>query len=146
MIQPVFIFLWIYAAMVAHSFWEAYVEGRNAWDKRKLGWKLTIGRYCLPAYHFWLFWIMYPILLSLPLVIYGWDFKLFGILISAYASGMVIQDFMWYVVNPEVKISEFWTSFSDYFPFLKIGGRKIVPWGYIAGIIVAVLSWWFLWR
>lgn len=40
------IFIWIYAAMIALSFVEAYVEGRN---------------------------------LSFPLVIYGWDRRLFGI-------------------------------------------------------------------
>ncbi len=146
MIHPLPIFLWIYAAMIAHSFWEAYVEGRNPWDKNKLGWKLRFGRYSLPAYHFWLFWVMYPLLLSLPLVIYGWNLKLFGVLLSAYASGMVIQDFMWYVVNPAVAVSEFWTSFSDYFPFIKIGGRKIVPIGYAVGVIAALISWYFLWR
>lgn len=36
------IFIWIYAAMIALSFVEAYVEGRNPWDKRKVGWKLKL--------------------------------------------------------------------------------------------------------
>jgi len=35
------IFIWIYAAMIATSFWEAYIEGRNYWDKGKLGWKIN---------------------------------------------------------------------------------------------------------
>ena len=144
--NTVLVFVWIYAAMIAMSFWEAYVEGRNAWDKNKLGWKIRIGkRFTLSGYHFFIFWVMWPLLLTLPFVIYGWDARLFGLIVSAYFSGMVIEDFCWFVVNPAVKLKEFWTSFSDYYPWLRIGKRKIVPWGYILGIAIAVLSWYFLW-
>lgn len=145
--DALFILLWIYAAMIAMAFWESYAEGRNPWDKRKLGWKIKLGkRFVLPAYHFYLFCVMWPLLLALPLVIYGWKTELFGILASAYFSGMVLQDFMWYVVNPAVKLREFWTGFSDYYPWLRIGGKKIIPVGYILGILLAVASWYFLWR
>ena len=84
--------------------------------------------------------------MTLPFIIYGWDLKLFGIIMSAYLSGIVIEDFMWYVVNPVVKLRELYTSFSDYYPWLKIGERKILPWGYILGIVAALLSWYFFWR
>jgi|TARA_Y100000310_G_C20613572_1_gene779357 hypothetical protein len=141
------IFIWVYAAMLAMSFWEAYVEGRNSWDKKKLGWKLRLGGdFVLSAYHFYIFWVMFPLLLTLPLIAYGWDTRLFGILLSAYFSGMVIEDLGWFVVNPVVKLREFWTDFTDYYPWIKIKGRKIIPWGYVLGIAVAVLSWYFLWR
>jgi hypothetical protein len=133
--------------MIATSFWEAYVEGRNCWDKKKLGWKLKIGKhFVLPAYHFYLFVIMWPLLLSLPLVIYGWNTKLFGILFSAYLLGATIEDIGWYVVNPKVKFKEFFTSFSDYFPWIKINGKKIIPVNYVVSFILALLSWYFLWR
>lgn len=138
-------FIWVYVAMIAMSFWEAYVEGRNIWGKHKLGWKIMIyGRYCLPAYHFYVFIIMLPFLLSLPLVIYGWDFRLFGILLSAYFSGVVLEDFMYYVVNPVVKFSEFNSRFVYYYPWLKIGKFEI-PVPYIVGIVFSVLSWCFIW-
>ena len=140
------IFIWVYMAMIAMAFWESYVEGRNAWDKGKLGWKIKIGKYVISAYHFYVSWIMFPILFTLPLIIYGWNTKLFGILISAYFSGAVLEDFMWYVVNPVVKFKEFFTSFSDYYPWIRINGKKIIPLGYVTGIIIAVLSWYFLWR
>lgn len=141
------IFAWIWGAMVATSFWETSVEGRNAWEKNKLGWKVKLGKYYFPtAYHFWVFWIMWPLLLTLPLVIYGWNLELFGVLVSAYFSGMVIEDFMWYVVNPVVRLKEFWSSFSDYQPFFKVGGKKIIPVGYVLGFLIAAASWWFLWR
>ena len=83
---------------------------------------------------------MLPLLFALPLVVYGWNFKLFGILVSAYFSGMVLEDFMWYVINPVVKFKEFFTSFSDYYPWIRINGRKIIPVGYVVGILIAVLS------
>ncbi len=141
------IFCVIYAAMLAMSFWEAYVEGRNPWARRTLGWKIRLGKnFVLTAYHFYVFCVMWPLLLILPLVIYGWDTKLFGILVSAYFSGMVIEDFGWFVVSPVVKLREFWTKFSDYYPWLKIGNKKIIPWGYIFCIAVAILSWYFIWR
>jgi len=140
------IFIWIYAAMIANSFWEAYAEGRNAWDKGKHGWKLKIGKYTvMTGYHFFLFVIMWPLLLTLPLIIHGWDFELLGILISAYASGLVIQDFMWYVVNPVVKLSEINTDFANYYPRVKIGNIKI-PTFYFIGLFIAFLSWLFIWK
>jgi hypothetical protein len=144
--REVLIFVWIYCAMVATSFWEAYVEGRNAWDKGKIGWKLKLGKFKFSGYHFFLFWIMFPLLLTLPLIINGWDYRLFGMIISAYLSGMVIEDFMWYVVNPKVKFKEFFSTFSDYYPWIRFKKHKIIPIGYIVGILVSVLVWYFVWR
>ena len=140
------IFLWIYAAMIAMAFWEAYAEGRKPWDKGKLGWKFKIGKFVFHAYHFYICWVMFPLLLTLPFIIYGWNFKLFGIIVSAYFSGMVLEDFMWYVVNPVVKLRELYTNFSNYYPWLRIRKKKIIPWGYVLGIVIALLSWWFIWK
>ena len=139
--------IWIWAAFIAMSFWESSVEGRRAWDRGKAGWKIFFSQsLSLTTYHFWLAWVMLPLLLTLPLIIYGWNLRLLGILISAYASGLVIEDFGWYVVNPRVKFNELFTKFSDYYPWIKIGKRKIIPVGYVIGIIIALLSWYFLWR
>lgn len=144
---PFVIITIVWAAMIAMGFWEAYVEGRNPWDKRKLGWKLKIGKFYLPAYHFYVFFIMLPLLVFiLPLSIYGWSWKLFGILLSAYFTGLVIEDFVWFLVNPAVKLKEFHTEFTDYYPWIKINGKKIIPTGYLIGPVIAILSWFFLWR
>ena len=134
------IFLCVWGAMTALSFVEGYVEGRNPWHHRKLGWQIKLpGGYVYPAYHFYLFIVMLPLFLFLPLVISGWDAKLFGILMSAYFSGLVIEDFIYFIVNPAVKFREFWSDFTDYYPWVKIRGRKIVPLGYPLGIIVSLL-------
>lgn len=138
--KTMLIFSIIYAAMIATSFWEAYVEGRNAWDRKKLGWKIRFfGKYSLPAYHFYLFFIMFPLLLSLPFVIYGWDRKLFGIIASAYFSGLVIEDFMWYVVNPAVKLSEFNSKFVTFHPWVRFGKLE-VPLLYIIALLFSFIS------
>jgi len=140
------IFAVVWSAFIAISFWESSVEGRNAWDKGKLGWKIRFSKnISLTRYHFFLFWIMIPLLLFLPLFVYGWDTKLFGILLSAYFSGLVIEDFMWFVVNPVVKFSEFNKKFANYYPWIKVGKIKI-PAYYIFDIGIAVLSWLFIWR
>jgi hypothetical protein len=143
--QTGLIFLCVYGAMISASFWEAYVEGRNAWDAGKLGWKIKIGKYVvLTAYHFFLFFMMFPLLLILPLVVYGFDLRLVGILISAYASGMILEDFFWFVVNPTFKIKNWNSKHVTWYPWLKIGKFEL-PVGYITGLIVFFVSWYFLW-
>ena len=144
--QTLLLFALVWGALVASGFWEAYVEGRNAWDKGKLGWKIQIGSFVLTGYHFYLFWVMYPLLLALPFVFTGWDLKLFGIMVSAYTTGMVLEDLTWYLANPAVRFTEWFTPFSDYYPWISIGGRKIIPVGYVLGIGAALLAWFFIWR
>jgi hypothetical protein len=141
----VLIFVWIWGAMVALSFVESYAEGRNAWEKGKKGWKFKIYGYYITGYHFYLFWVMLPVLVTLPLMIYGWDLKLFGIILSAYFSGMVLEDIMWYVVNPVVKFKELFTQFSDYYPWIKFNNQKIIPDIYVVGIILSIISWCLFW-
>ena len=131
------IFFVIWLAMLALSFVEGYVEGRNPWHHRKLGWKIKLpGGYYYPAYHFFLF---------IPIIIVGWDLELFGILLSAYSTGLIIEDFFYFIVNPAVRFKEFFTDFTDYYPWVKIGNRKILPLGYPIGIFVSILSWYYLW-
>ncbi len=141
------IFAIVWLASVANSFWEAYVEGRKTMEEGKVGWKIRLwGNYYITGYHFFLFYVMWPLLLSLPLVISGWDKKLFGILVSAYFSGNILEDFMWFVVNPVVNFSEFRSDFTNHYPWIKIGRVKIIPLFYVIGILISVLSWYFVWR
>lgn len=142
----ILIFTIVWGAMTASGIWESYVEGRNPWDQRKLGWKISIGSFVLTGYHFFLFWVMYPLLLALPFAIVGWNKELFGVLVSAYATGMVLEDITWYLANPAVHVRELYTPFSDYYPWVRWGGKKILPVVYPGGVLVAMLSWVLLWR
>lgn len=146
MILEIKIFGLIWAAMIANSFWEAYVEGKHAWDDHKLGWKIKYhGHVILTAYHFWLFFVMYPLLLSIPLAITGFSWKLFGILASAYFSGLIIEDFFWFIVNPVFSFKHFNSKYVKWYPWLKFGKFE-VPLGYALGAILSLLFWLFLWR
>jgi len=139
------IFIWIYAAMIATSYWEAYIEGKNPWARKQVGWKLKLGKkYSITAYHFFLFGIAYPLLIFLPLLFIGFSWKIFGILLSAYASGLVIEDFFWFIADPYYSLKKFNSKYVYWYPWLKIG-RLEIPWLYILGIGIAVLSWYFLW-
>ncbi len=146
MINIYLTFGWVYLAMIATSFWEAYVEGNHPWDKGKLGWKLKIGNYTvLTAYHFWLFFIMYPVLMTLPFIIFGFDWRLFGIVLSAYSSGVIVEDFGWFLVNPKFSIKWWNPKHVTWYPWLKCG-KLAIPLFYIVGIVISLLSWYFLWR
>lgn len=138
------VFFWVWLAMAANSFWEAYVEGKDAWNKGKVGWELRVGKYTVTAYHFWLWWVMWPLLLLLPIVAYGWNTHLFGVLLSAYASGMVLEDFLWFVVNPVVPLKNWNPHWAYYYPWLIIG-RFRLPLMYVIALAVALLSWLLLW-
>ena len=131
--------------MVANGFWEAYVEGKRAWDEGKLGWKIkTKKRVWLTAYHFWLFFVMWPLLLTLPFIIFGFDLKLLGILLSAFFSGLIIEDLTWFIVNPVFKLKHFNSNYVEWYPWLKIGKFEM-PLYYLIALILSIVSWYFLW-
>ena len=75
----------------------------------------------------------------------GLEPRLFGVLLSAYLSGVVVEDFMWYVVNPEVKLAEFGPKFVTYHPWLRVG-KIHLPMLYVTAIIASVSVWFFVWR
>jgi hypothetical protein len=143
-ILPIFGLIWL--AMIFMSIWESSVEGRNAWDKGKTGWKLKFGKQVILTRYHTSVWIMWILILTLPFTIIGWNKVIFGVILSAFFSGMVLEDFCWYLFNPKVKFKEFWSPFSDYYPWIRINNKKVIPLGYIIGIIFSVLSWYFLWR
>jgi hypothetical protein len=139
------IMVWIWIAFIAAGVWEGAVEGRNAWAKGKTGWKFKIGFFELTKYHFFLFFIMFPMLLLLPIIIYGWSTRLFGILLSAYAIGVSIEDFAWYAFNTKIKWSDFGPKFAKHYPWLVIGKFRM-PTPYIYSIIIAVASYLIFWQ
>ena len=102
------IFIWVILAFASTSFWEAYIEGKYPWASRQAGWSRKISkRVTLTAYHFWLL-ITFAFLLTLPLIVTGWNTKLFGIILSAASIGTIVEDFLWFVVNPYYSLHIFW--------------------------------------
>lgn len=143
--NTIIIFLWIMAGFISWSFWEAYIEGKNPWGKKQCGWKFKLTKnFTLTAYHFWLN-VMFIFFLSLPVVIYGWDWEIAGIITSAALIGFIVQDFLWYAINPHYSFKKFNPKDAGWYPWVNLGIIKI-PKTYIIGIVLALLSWYFLWR
>jgi len=143
--QIILIFALAWLAMIAIGCWESSVEGKNAWGKGKLGWKLKYKKRVLfTYYHFWLFIVMIPAFLAIPLVL-NYSVELLGVLLSAYFSGLVVEDFTWFVVNPVFPLRKFNSKNAKWHIWLKIGKFEF-PYSYIIGIILAILSWFLLWR
>src|SRR3989338_4670540 len=134
------ILIYILLIFISISFWEAYMEGRNGWASKSVGWRLKIRKRTLTSYHFWSWLIMIPMFLMLTLVIYGFDLKVFGILASSYFFGAVVEDFFWFVVNPVVKLKEFNPRFVKWHNLWNIFGFK-VPDFYIIYTIIGIIIW-----
>lgn len=131
---------YILLVFISIGFWEAYVEGRNGWAAKSCGWRLKIGNRVLTAYHFWAWLIMIPMFLMLPLAIYGFDAKIFGILIIGYFLGTIVEDFTWFLVNPKVKLKEFNPRFAKWHNWWNILGLKI-PDFYIVYPLISLIIW-----
>lgn len=135
----------IWLAMIATAFWESSVEGKKAGPKGKLGWKIRKGRkVILTSYHFWLFIIMFPALLAIPLIM-NYSTAFLGVLLTAYFSGLVIEDFVWFWANPKFKIKQLNPKEADWHFWVKVFGINI-PITYIIGIGIAIASWFLLWK
>jgi len=138
------LFLWIISGFAAMAFWEAYIEGKDPWAKRQVGWTWHLTpKWTITAYHFWV-WVMLAFFLTLPLAVNGWSTPLFGMLLSAAAIGMIVEDFLWFVINPKFPFRNFNAAQVYWYPWLKIG-RIQIPMPYLFGIAIALCSWYFLW-
>lgn len=139
------IFLWIVLGFAVMAFLERTIEGPNGWGKKTYGKRFKITKkFSITEYHLW-FWIFLTILISLPLIVGGFSWKLFGVLLSALAIGCVIEDFLYFIVNPYFGLKKFNPKNVKWHYWIKIGKINI-PVSYIGGILIAVLSWYFIWR
>ncbi|MBU1952043.1 hypothetical protein KJ733_03980 [Patescibacteria group bacterium] len=143
--KDVVIVLWIIMAFIATSFWEAYIEGQHGGAEKQVGWKIKVGKYYLNGYHFWLWVVAYPLLLTLPLVI-NYSSRVLGLILIGYFLGQVIEDFLWFVVNPQWPFRHFRPDKADWFPWMKFGKKYGLPFFYVPYLIFAFLAWWFLVR
>ena len=135
-----FILAYIVFAFIALAFAEGYMEGRDGWAAKSSGWRLRILKRDLTAYHFWSWLIMMPMLLMMPLFIFGFDLKLFGILLSGYFLGATVNDFMWYIVNPKVTLKDINPRFAKWYNWWNIFGFRI-PDFYIFYPLIFLAIW-----
>lgn len=88
----------------------------------------------------WLFIFSIPAFLLLPIIVGRFDSKLVGTLVCGAFVGGILQDFFWFVINPNFGLVKFNSAYATWLSWLKIGAFE-VPYFYVAYAILAVTSW-----
>lgn len=127
----------IWAAMIASGIWESSSEGVRSWAKGKSGWRIGKKPWILTQYHFFLFWVTFPLLLSIPLVV-SYSPELLRTIVFAYLTGTIIQDFSWFIFNPRWRLRRFNPRYVDWHAWVRIGPLNI-PVLYLIGITLALI-------
>ena len=127
----------IWAAMIATGVWESSSEGVRSWAKGKTGWKIGRQPWVLTQYHFFLFWVTFPLLLSIPLVL-DYSAELLRTIAFAYITGVIIQDFSWFIFNKRWGLRRFNPKYVDWHAWIRVGPVDI-PALYIIGAVVALI-------
>lgn len=89
---------------------------------------------------FWIFAVMIPLFLLIPIIAHGFESKFFGTLAIGYFVGSTLEDFFWFVVNPNFGITKFNSKYATWLPWIKIGHFEI-PSFYISNLFLAILIW-----
>ena len=131
------IFIVIMLAFLATAFWEAYAEGKNVGASQSCGWRIKIGKKEIKDYHIMLWWVAYPLLLLLP-IIADPSWLMFRFVAAGYFLGSVVQDFMWFVVNPKFPFSKWNPQEAGWYAWLKIGKFQL-PAFYLPYIIIGLV-------
>jgi hypothetical protein len=142
MLSDAGIFLYTQAIFIAIAFWESHID-TDGWAKTQQGWRINLGIRELTAYHFWSWGVMIPLFLILPIAIYGWNAHLFWLLVASALIGTVVEDTLWFVVNPKFGIKKWNSHYGHWHKWVKLG-RFEVPDFVIFFPIAAILIWWFL--
>jgi len=126
------------------SFWESYIEGKYPWAQKQVGWKIKILNYkTITSYHFFAYIIMVPLFLGLPFIVFGFDLHTFWVFVASYFFGIVLEDFLWFVVNPYYGLKKFNSETVYWHKWIKVR-RFEVPDFYVYFLTVGIFIWLFL--
>lgn len=107
-----FIFCFISAFLL--SLFEIQTEGKHGWAKKLPTWKISFKfldalpgfRGPVTGYHIYLF-TMILFLVHIPFLFMRWDLRTEIIILSGYALIAMLEDFLWFVLNPHYGIKKF---------------------------------------
>ncbi len=105
------VFMVLMAVILA--LWEIQIEGKDGWAAKLPGWrvekgwlvKLAGGR-PVTGYHFFMTSFLIAIV-HLPLFFLPWSWQLECLLLGFYVGMVVLEDFLWFVLNPHYGIKSF---------------------------------------
>jgi hypothetical protein len=95
------------------ALWEIQIEGKDGWAANSPGWrlekgwlvKITGGR-PITGYHFYMT-VFIIALVHLPLFFVTWSWRLECLLLGFYLGMVLLEDFLWFVLNPYYGIKNF---------------------------------------
>jgi hypothetical protein len=111
MIFGLIVFMIFMAFILAE--WEIQIEGKDGWAANSPGWrlekgwlvKITGGR-PITGYHFYMT-IFLLAFIHLPLFFTSWNWRLECLLLAFYVGMVLLEDFLWFVLNPFYGIKKF---------------------------------------
>ena len=134
------VFFWMMLGFIGLAFLESTVEGGLGGGEGTKGWRKSIMGYRLKEYHFWLWFVVVPIFVFSPLLVTGFDLRTFGTLAIAYLLGGVLEDFVYFLVNPNFGLKKWNSTSAKWMPWYRVGGIE-VPRFYVRNILAAVVVW-----
>lgn len=98
---------------VVLALWEIQIEGKDGWAAKSPGWridkgwviKVTGGR-PLTGYHVYMTVFIIAVI-HLPLFFVRWGLHIESLLMGFYVGMMVLEDFLWFALNPYYGIKNF---------------------------------------
>ena len=127
----------ILVAFIATAFWEAYSECEFVGASRACDWRIKIWKKEIHGYHIFLWGVTFPVLLILPLIAAGFSWHLFRFIAAGYFIGSVLEDFLWFVVNPRYPFSKWNSRETTWYKWLKVGKFEL-PAFYLPYLILGV--------
>ncbi len=107
----------VFLAAILFALLEIQIEGKNGWASKLPTWRRSnrfirwiLGNKELTGYHFYL-WLFIFSLLHITLIFLEWSLKKELILISFYILLLRLEDFFWFVLNPDYGIKKFKKEF-----------------------------------
>jgi hypothetical protein len=105
------VFMFFLAVILA--FWEIQIEGKNGWAAKAPCWRIEkkwvvklMGGRPLTGYHFFMT-IFLVAFVHLPVFFVGWTWRLEILLLGFYLGMILLEDFLWFVLNPHYGLSNF---------------------------------------
>ncbi len=131
---------WVLLGFFALAFLEKTVEGEHGGGEATAGWRKSFFGYEVKEYHFWLWYVAVPIFVFSPLVVFGFDSRLFGTLAVGYLLGGPLEDFVYFAVNPHFGLRRWNSKEATWMPWFRLG-RYEIPKFYVRNLAASVALW-----
>jgi hypothetical protein len=93
--------------------WEIQIEGQDGWAAKAPGWRIEKGWLMkisggrpVTGYHFYMT-VFLVALVHLTLFFTAWTWRLECLLLGFYTAMVLIEDFLWFLLNPHFGLKKF---------------------------------------